>query len=93
MVFTISLSPNTDVCNIAQYENSVVNRTESLNINDLLEGLYKLIRYIIAQYSHKNRAKITYKEIYIRYRYAAPKEIIVRRIWYTLNDNFWKATK
>ncbi|MFT5832274.1 MAG: hypothetical protein ACI9SY_000660 [Candidatus Paceibacteria bacterium] len=93
MVFTISVASDTVVCNIAQHENNVVNTTESFNVNDLLEGLYKLIRYIIARKSYKNKAKITYWEIYICYRYAAPDEIIVSRIVYTVNINFLNGNK
>lgn len=93
MVFTISVASDAVLCNIAQQENNVVNITESFSVNDLLEGLYRLIRYIIARKTIKNKAKITYWEIYIRYRYAAPDEISVSRIEYTVISNFQNGNK
>jgi hypothetical protein len=93
VVFTTSIASDNLDCNAIQHKNTIVNTTESFNVNDLLEGLYKLIRYIIARKSYKNKAKITYWEIYICYRYAAPDEIIVSRIVYTVNINFLNGNK
>jgi len=55
-----------NVHNIASNEISVANTNENLEISDLLEVLYKLIKYIISQKTAKNKGIFLKSRIWFR---------------------------
>ena len=76
------LAMGAKVSNIVQEKIHVVNTTESLSFNDLLELLNILLRYIIAYNKAKNKA--IFIKTNRRFRYETREENGLSRITYTV---------